>query len=87
MTRQEEMCDVQPDAELDLRGVICPYNFVKTKLKLEAMEPGQVLAVILDDGEPIRNVPRSVTADGHTILAQEPLERSFRVIIRKRMNE
>ncbi|HXF92264.1 MAG TPA: sulfurtransferase TusA family protein [Nitrospiraceae bacterium] len=87
MTRQEEMSDVQPDAELDLRGVICPYNFVKTKLKLEAMEPGQVLAVILDDGEPIRNVPRSVKDDGHTVLAQEPLEQSFRVIIRKRMNE
>ena len=30
----------QPDAELDLRGVICPYNFVKTKLKLETMEQG-----------------------------------------------
>jgi len=29
---------VRPDEELDLRGVICPYNFVKTKLKLETME-------------------------------------------------
>lgn len=81
------MAYVEPDAELDLRGVICPYNFVKTKLKLEAMKPGQVLAVILDDGEPIRNVPRSVKDDGHTVLAQEPLEQSFRVIIRKRMSE
>ena len=72
------------DAELDLRGVICPYNFVKTKLKLETMEPGQVLAVILDEGEPIRNVPRSVTDDGHTVLSQEPLAHSYRVMIRKR---
>lgn len=72
------------DAELDLRGVICPYNFVKTKLKLETMEAGQVLAVILDDGDPIRNVPRSVTDDGHTVLSQEPLAHSYRVIIRKR---
>jgi TusA-related sulfurtransferase len=87
MNQQQGMPHVQPDAELDLRGVICPYNFVKTKLKLEAMEPGQVLAVILDDGEPIRNVPRSVKDEGHTVLSQEPLEQSFRVIIRKRMNE
>jgi TusA-related sulfurtransferase len=87
MNQQQRMPHVQPDAELDLRGVICPYNFVKTKLKLETMEPGQVLAVILDDGEPIRNVPRSVKDDGHTVLGQEPLEQSFRVIIRKRMNE
>ncbi|MEK6526115.1 MAG: sulfurtransferase TusA family protein [Nitrospirota bacterium] len=74
----------EADAELDLRGVICPYNFVKTKLKLETMEAGQVLAVILDDGDPIRNVPRSVTDDGHTVLSQEPQVHSYRIMIRKR---
>ncbi len=76
--------DVPADAELDLRGVICPYNFVKTKLKLETMDAGQVLAVILDDGEPIRNVPRSVSDDGHTVLRQESLDRAYRVMIKKR---
>ena len=34
------MGDVKPDVVLDLRGVMCPTNFVKTKLKLEAMNPG-----------------------------------------------
>ncbi|WP_447975566.1 sulfurtransferase TusA family protein [Nitrospira sp. Kam-Ns4a] len=75
---------LQADAELDLRGVICPYNFVKTKLKLETMEPGQILAVILDEGEPIRNVPRSVTDDGHLVLSQERHDRAYRVMIQKR---
>ena len=75
---------LNPDAELDLRGVICPFNFVKTKLKLETMDAGQVLAVILDEGEPIRHVPRSVSDDGHTVLRQEPLEQAYRVIIKKR---
>ncbi|MFQ5991126.1 MAG: sulfurtransferase TusA family protein [Nitrospiraceae bacterium] len=79
--------DIQVDAELDLRGVICPYNFVKTKLKLETMEAGQVLAVILDEGEPIQNVPRSVSDDGHTVLSQELLSQSYRVVIRKRAGE
>lgn len=78
------MDDLKADAELDLRGVICPYNFVKTKLKLETMEAGQVLAVILDEGDPIHNVPRSVSDDGHEVLGQEPLSRAFRVMIRKR---
>jgi len=73
-----------PDAELDLRGVICPYNFVKTKLKLETMQSGQVLAVMLDDGDPIRNVPRSVSDDGHAVLQQDPVENFYRVLIRKR---
>ncbi len=59
--------------ELDLRGVLCPINFVKTKLKLEEMSEGEVLDVILDDGEPMRNVPRSVKAEGHRIIKVEPL--------------
>ena len=74
---------VDPHAELDLRGVICPYNFVKTKLKLDTMLPGQVLAVILDEGEPIRNVPQSVENEGHVILIQESLGQSHRVLIQK----
>jgi len=82
--QQNVDADAQADAELDLRGVICPYNFVKTKLKLETMGAGQVLAVILDDGEPIRSVPRSVSDDGHTVLRQETVDRAHRVIIKKR---
>ncbi len=76
--------DLKPDSELDLRGVICPYNFVKTKLKLETMSPGQVLAVILDDGDPIQNVPQSVENEGHMILGLFPSDRAHRVLIRKR---
>lgn len=75
------------DEELDLRGVICPYNFVKTKLKLETMESGQVLAVLLDDGDPIKNVPRSVENEGHTVLAQERMGPGFRVLIRREQND
>jgi tRNA 2-thiouridine synthesizing protein A len=71
------------DAELDLRGVICPYNFVKTKLKLETMQRGQVLSVLLDDGDPIRNVPRSVENEGHTVLAQERVDQAYRILIRR----
>ena len=78
---------IQPDEELDLRGVICPYNFVKTKLKLETMEEGQILSVILDAGDPIRNVPQSVSNEGHQVLSQEPVDQSYRVIIRRRAEE
>jgi len=77
----------QSNTELDLRGVICPYNFVKTKLKLEAMEQGQVLSVLLDEGDPIRNVPKSVSNEGHTILSQECVEGAYRVLIRRREEE
>jgi len=78
-----ESTETTTPTELDLRGVLCPYNYVKTKLKLESMGAGQILLVIGDDGEPIRNVPRSIAADGHTILKQEKVGNCFRVLIRK----
>ncbi|MDA0321358.1 MAG: sulfurtransferase TusA family protein [Verrucomicrobia bacterium] len=55
----------------DYRGVACPINFVKTKLVLETMQTGQTLEILLDDGEPIENVPNSVKLEGHSILNQE----------------
>lgn len=60
--------------QLDLRGTLCPLNFVKTKLKLEEMAEGQFLEVILDDGEPMRNVPRSIKQEGHKIVNVERLD-------------
>lgn len=72
-----------PDEELDLRGVICPYNFVKTKIKLETMEEGNILAVLLDDGDPIKNVPQSIQNEGHLVLKEEAVGPAFRVIIKK----
>lgn len=69
--------------ELDLRGVICPYNFVKTKLKLESLETGAQLRVLLDAGEPIRNVPQSLINEGHQILKQEKIDQYYQVVIQK----
>lgn len=54
----------------DLRGVSCPINFVKTKMELATMATGEILEVLLDDGAPIENVPRSCEEEGHTILDQ-----------------
>jgi tRNA 2-thiouridine synthesizing protein A len=75
--------EIRADVELDLRGVMCPYNYVKTKLKLEEMKPGQILAVLIDDGEPIRNVPRSARDEGHNVLQIQKMESSFRVLVEK----
>ncbi len=69
--------------ELDLRGVICPYNFVKTKLKLDTLDTGSQLAVLLDDGEPILNVPKSIMNEGHEVLTQEKVDAYHRIVIQK----
>ncbi len=68
---------------IDLRGTLCPMNWVKTKLLLEEMEDGAVLEVILDEGEPIRNVPRSAKNEGHGVIKVEPLnEKAYKLTIK-----
>lgn len=71
------------DGKIDLRGVLCPINFVKTKLKLEEMDGGQVLEVALDDGEPMRNVPRSIKEEGHKIIKVEKFGEGYKLLIKK----
>ena len=56
-----------PRRELDLIGVPCPLNWVRTRLALEAMSAGEELAVRLDPGEPRDSVPRSAREDGHLV--------------------
>ena len=70
----------------DLRGVACPMNYVKTKLKLEMMDAGEKVEVWLDAGEPIKNVPMSLKNDGHKVLIQEALEPEashYRILVEK----
>lgn len=80
MAEEEKIC---PDDKIDLRGVLCPINFVKTKLKLEMLDSGQVLEVILDDGEPMRSVPKSVKEEGHKIIKVENMGTAYRILIKK----
>ena len=69
----------------DLRGVLCPMNFVKTKLELATMQSGDVLEIWLDDGKPIENVPGSVKLEGHEILSQtQHTDGYWQVLIKKK---
>ena len=62
---------IHPDITLDITGEVCPMTFVRTKLRLERMQPGEILAVRLRGEEPLRNVPRAARDEGHTILGIE----------------
>jgi len=72
-----------PDQTLDITGEVCPMTFVRTKLKLERMQPGELLAVRLRGEEPLRNVPRAAREEGHAILAIEPEGDAHLVTIRR----
>ena len=75
---------IEPDVKKDFRGVMCPMNFVKTKIALTPMKSGQLLEILLDDGAPIENVPGSVKNEGHTVLSTEKVENYWKVLIRKK---
>lgn len=75
---------LMPARSADLRGEICPMTFVKLKLHLEQIRSGEALAVILKQGEHMKNVPRSVKDEGHKIVEVEPLDGGlFRLLIVK----
>ncbi len=59
---------VRADREIDLKGEVCPYTFVKSLLTLEEMEEGQVLRVTVDYPPSVENVPRSLKNEGHEII-------------------
>jgi sulfite reductase (ferredoxin) len=71
-----------PDREMDLRGVTCPLNYVRTKMTLAGMKRGEILAVLLDE-QGARNVPQSAEGDGHAVLGIIAIESHWRVLLRK----
>ncbi len=72
------------DRELDIRGEVCPYTFVKTRLALEEMAPGQVLRVLVDYEPATKNVPRSVKLQGDDVLSVELCGASqWAILVRK----
>lgn len=62
------MADYEINDRVDITDVVCPMTFVKAKVAMEELEIGQVLAVTMNDGEPVQNVPRSFKEEGQQIL-------------------
>ena len=59
---------IEFDESVDITDKVCPLTFVTAKVAIEELDEGQVLAVRMNDGEPVQNVPRSFKEDGHQIL-------------------
>jgi TusA-related sulfurtransferase len=72
---------------IDLRGVSCPTNFVKAKLALEDMEAGDTVRILLDDGEPVKNVPRSLKAEGHKLVGLKQAAEGHYVLELEKVDE
>jgi TusA-related sulfurtransferase len=70
--------------QIDITREHCPMTFVKTKIALAKLATGDTLEVLLSEGEPLENVPRTSTEQGYTVDSITPEAGGFyRVIIRK----
>ncbi|HUW32924.1 MAG TPA: sulfurtransferase TusA family protein [Planctomycetota bacterium] len=67
----------------DLTGHVCPMTFVRFKLEIDKLAPGELLEIILKAGEQIQNVPRSIKAEGHKIEGVKEEGSKFRLLVRK----
>lgn len=78
------MEEFKSDRTINIKGLVCPYTFVKSKLAIEDMEVGQVLEIILDYPEAAKNVPKSMEDNGHTVLKKEKInETDWVIVVRK----
>lgn len=74
----------QVENRVDITDVVCPVTFVKAKVALEELEPGDLIAVHMNDGEPVQNVPRSIKEEGHQILKLvDNQDGTYDLIVRK----
>ena len=76
--------EAEPAAQLDLRGIPCPLNFIRTKLALERLAPGQTLQVDLDRGEPQQQVTQGLESAAHCVVCIDHPEQegAVRLLVR-----
>lgn len=53
---------------LNLRGVKCPLNWAKAKVRLEYLLDGDQLELVIDDPKGRRDIPRAAEAEGYAIV-------------------
>lgn len=63
-----EIEEIKIDDTVDITDKVCPLTFVKAKVAIDELDDGEVIAIRMNDGEPVQNVPRSIKEEGHQIL-------------------
>ena len=71
------------DSEVDARGLRCPMPLLKAKRALNALAPGQVLAVLATDSGSLRDFAVFCEQSGHELLLSEEQDGVYRFLLRK----
>jgi TusA-related sulfurtransferase len=82
------MNDVKIDKKLDIRGQVCPYTLVRSKLGVEAIEVGQIIEILLDYPEASDSIPKAMLNYGHSVLKVEKInDKEWIVQVRKEVED
>lgn len=68
---------------INLYGVKCPLNWAKAKVRLEDLERGDVLEVLINDPKGRRDIPRAAEAEGYAIVTIDEIDGGWRITIEK----
>jgi tRNA 2-thiouridine synthesizing protein A len=76
--------EIKVDKTINIKGQVCPYTFVRSKLAMEKMNLGEVLEIIVDHKPAIENVPKSMENEGQKVLKVERLNATdWRIVVKK----
>lgn len=82
------MNDVIIDKKIDIRGEVCPYTLVKSKLGVESIEVGQIIEILLDYPEASGSIPKAMLNYGHSVLKVEKInDKEWIVQVRKEVED
>lgn len=69
---------------LDITQEHCPMTFVRTKIELSKLRKGDLLEVLVTDGEPLDSIPKTSAQQGYTVIEITPVENHIhKIVIRK----
>jgi len=72
------------DKEVDLREFGEPVNYMKTKEALDPMEIGQVLRIVVNTREALKDIPKGLETEGHKIIHRKKIsDADWEIVVRK----
>lgn len=81
---ERQPANVSPPEALDLSGEVCPYTFLRAKLRLEELPLGAALEVVVDHAPAAENVPRSLAGEGQEVVSVTADGARWRIVVVKR---
>ena len=82
-----EIAGINIDDQVDITDKVCPLTFVKAKVAIDELDDGEVIAIRMNDGEPVQNAPRSIKEEGHQILKLVNNEDGTYTLVVKKVEE